>query len=55
MFRRVKSGRGGGTVGRLTDDLITRTSYYEHMTCLALIPFLEGNQGLYGADATSPR
>eukprot|EP00873_Tetraselmis_striata_P037198 jgi/Tetstr1/457462/TSEL_044045.t1 len=40
VFRRMKSGQGTGTVGRLTGGLITRQSYYEHTVLLALAPFL---------------
>jgi len=40
VFGRTKSGSGTGTVGFLTRDLISRTDYYDHTVCLALIPFL---------------
>jgi len=50
VFSRVKSGRGSGTVGKLTGDLITRQSYYEHAVTLALIPMM--NPKLYPATPT---
>ncbi|KAK8832717.1 hypothetical protein WA577_004111, partial [Blastocystis sp. JDR] len=40
FFKRVKSGQGSGTVGILTNDLITRGLYYEHALILTLIPFI---------------
>ena len=51
--RRVKSGQGIGTIGQLTGSLITRTSYYEHVALMALVPLL--NPGLYpGFAAPAP-
>lgn len=41
VFRRSDSKRKNGAVGLLTNDLIDRSSYYEHMMILALIPFLK--------------
>ncbi|KAK8806048.1 inosine xanthosine triphosphatase [Blastocystis sp. subtype 4] len=40
FFGRVNSGRENGTVGILTNNIITRSSYYEHALILALIPFI---------------
>jgi hypothetical protein len=40
VFGRRKSGSGSGTVGHLTQDRITRTTYYSHAVSLALIPLL---------------
>ena len=39
VFGRKNSKQGDGTVGALTNQLITRTDYYEHAAILALIPF----------------
>ncbi|CBK19982.2 uncharacterized protein [Blastocystis hominis] len=39
-FGRVNSGQHSGTVGILTDEIVTRREYYEHALILALIPFL---------------
>lgn len=41
VFGRTKSGQGSGTVGFLSNSLITRQSYYEHCTILALLPFMQ--------------
>ena len=43
--RRVKSGRGNGTIGLLTSGLLTRQSYYEHAALCALVPLI--NPQLY--------
>ncbi|KAK8789359.1 hypothetical protein WA588_001244, partial [Blastocystis sp. NMH] len=40
VFGRVNSGKGTGTVGILTNEIITRSVYYEHALILALIPFI---------------
>lgn len=40
VFGRVKSGQGSGTVGKLTDNIVTRAAYYEHAVVMALIPFM---------------
>ena len=40
VFNRQNSKKKNGAVGILTEDLIDRTSYYEHAVILALIPFL---------------
>ncbi|MBN1266671.1 MAG: inosine/xanthosine triphosphatase [Anaerolineales bacterium] len=40
VFGRSDSKRKNGAVGLLTDDVIDRRSYYEHMVILGLIPFL---------------
>lgn len=39
VFKSINSKHKNGTVGILTDDLITRTIYYEEAVILALIPF----------------
>jgi inosine/xanthosine triphosphatase len=39
VFGKVNSKQANGTVGNLTNDVITRTSYYEPAVILALIPF----------------
>jgi inosine/xanthosine triphosphatase len=41
VFKRQNSKQKNGAVGILTNDLITRTSYYEHAAILALIPFIK--------------
>ncbi len=41
VFARTRSGQGSGTVGILSNGLITRTGYYEHTVMLALIPFMK--------------
>ncbi len=40
IFNRTNSKQGDGTVGILTNQLITRATYYEHAAILALIPFI---------------
>lgn len=45
IFGNTNSKQKNGTVGALTRNLITRTSYYEEATLLALIPFM--NEALY--------
>ena len=40
VFQRVKSKHGNGTVGILTDGLISRSDYYEHALLLALVPWI---------------
>jgi len=45
VFGRQQSGRGSGTVGVLTNNLVTRTLYYEHAVVMALVPFM--NPSLY--------
>ncbi|MGL4758286.1 MAG: inosine/xanthosine triphosphatase [Patescibacteria group bacterium] len=45
VFGRENSKQGNGSVGILTSDAITRTSYYTETVCLALIPFK--NMALY--------
>lgn len=44
VFSRENSKQANGSVGLLTDDRITRTSYYTPAVVLALIPFM--NPGL---------
>lgn len=39
VFEKINSKQSNGTVGILTEDLITRTDYYIHAMTLALIPF----------------
>lgn len=45
VFGRNNSKQDNGTVGILTQDLITRTDYYTHAAIFALIPFM--NKDLY--------
>jgi len=40
LFNRVNSKHGSGTVGVLTNHLITRSDYYDHALVLALISFV---------------
>lgn len=40
VFNRVNSKQGSGTVGVLTNDLISRSEYYDHALVLALISFI---------------
>ncbi|MEP7284649.1 MAG: inosine/xanthosine triphosphatase [Chloroflexota bacterium] len=39
VFGRANSKQQNGSVGILTEDAITRASYYEHAVVLALVPF----------------
>ena len=39
VFNRQNSKQSNGAVGILTNDIITRTSYYEQAVIMALIPF----------------
>jgi inosine/xanthosine triphosphatase len=39
VFKRSGSAQSNGAIGILMDDVITRTSYYEHAMVMALIPF----------------
>jgi len=39
IFNRKNSKQSNGAVGILTNDIITRTSYYEQAVIMALIPF----------------
>ncbi len=48
VFGRENSKQQNGAVGLLTNDLITRQTYYEHAVILALVPFL--NPGLFPED-----
>jgi inosine/xanthosine triphosphatase len=41
VFKRSDSKRKNGAVGLLTNNVIDRRSYYEHMLILGLIPFLQ--------------
>lgn len=45
VFKKENSKQQNGAVGLLTDDVITRTSYYVEATVFALIPFK--NQEIY--------
>lgn len=45
LFGRFESGKGSGTVGHLTHDVVTRADYYEQVVAMALIPYM--NPGLY--------
>lgn len=45
VFSRTNSKQSNGAVGLLTQDKVTRTTYYEHAIMLALIPFK--NSDLY--------
>jgi len=45
VFQKNNSKQKGGSVGILTNNIITRTSYYQEAVVLALIPFL--NSDLY--------
>jgi len=40
IFGKSNSKQGTGSVGILTKDVVTRTSYYSEAVCLALIPFI---------------
>eukprot|EP00551_Chaetoceros_affinis_P011677 CAMPEP_0203668214 /NCGR_PEP_ID=MMETSP0090-20130426/4899_1 /ASSEMBLY_ACC=CAM_ASM_001088 /TAXON_ID=426623 /ORGANISM="Chaetoceros affinis, Strain CCMP159" /LENGTH=323 /DNA_ID=CAMNT_0050532597 /DNA_START=25 /DNA_END=996 /DNA_ORIENTATION=+ len=40
VFKRVNSKQGSGTVGLLTNHIITRSDYYDHAIVLALISFI---------------
>ncbi len=39
VFGRSNSKQQNGSVGLLTEDVITRATYYEHAVILALVPF----------------
>lgn len=39
----IKNSPDSGTVGKLTDDLIDRSAYYEHAILLALMPWIRPN------------
>lgn len=43
VFKRHNSKQANGAVGILTDNIITRTSYYKEAVVLALIPFKNTN------------
>ena len=45
VFQRQNSKQQNGAVGLLTQDIITRTSYYQEAIVLALVPFI--NSELY--------
>ncbi|KAG1661577.1 hypothetical protein FOA52_009577 [Chlamydomonas sp. UWO 241] len=48
LFQRTESGKGSGTVGRLTNGGITRTAQYEQAVAMGLIPFLNPHLYLEG-------
>jgi inosine/xanthosine triphosphatase len=43
VFNRVNSKQGSGTVGILTNGIITRASYYQHALVLALVPWIRAD------------
>lgn len=43
VFKRTNSKQANGAVGILTDNVLTRTTYYETAVILALIPFKNPN------------
>jgi len=43
VFQTQDSGTKSGAVGWLTNDVVTRTDFYEQATILALIPFCKPN------------
>jgi len=45
VFQRQNSKQQNGAVGLLTQDIITRTTYYQEAIILALVPFI--NSELY--------
>lgn len=47
VFKRSNSKQATGSVGILTNDTVTRQSYYVEALKLALIPFLKSNEDLY--------
>lgn len=47
LFDRTNSKQGSGTVGILTNGLITRAEYYEHALMLALVPWIRPD--VYGS------
>ncbi len=49
IFGRSNSKQQNGSVGLLTEDVITRLAYYEHAVILALIPFKNGHLS-FGSD-----
>jgi hypothetical protein len=49
VFGRTDSGSGSGTIGVLMAGVVTRATYYEHATLMALVPFL-AHAPLYGDD-----
>ncbi|CAN5368539.1 inosine/xanthosine triphosphatase [soil metagenome] len=50
VFGQKNSKQGGGSIGVLTNDVITRTSYYEEAVICALVPFK--NPELYPLSST---
>lgn len=51
VFNRDNSKQANGSVGILTADALTRTTYYEQAVMLALIPFKNTNLTFNGATA----
>ena len=47
VFKRENSKQGDGTIGKLTNQLIDRTAYYEHAAILALAPHI--SRGIYSS------
>lgn len=45
IFNQHDSKRKGGSIGALTNDIVTRQKYYEHVLVLALVPFM--NEEMY--------
>lgn len=41
FFQEHNSKQGGGAIGSLTDNIVTRTDLYVQPLCLALIPFVQ--------------
>ena len=50
IFGRSNSKQQNGSVGILTDDVITRADYYQHAVILALIPFKNASLSFRLAD-----
>jgi inosine/xanthosine triphosphatase len=48
VFGRSNSKQQNGSVGLLTDDVITRLAYYEHAVILALVPFKNSHLSFIG-------
>lgn len=48
VFKRYNAKQGDGTVGRLTNGMIDRSTYYDHALKLALVPWI--HPSLYGME-----
>lgn len=46
VFGRKRSGRGSGTIGRLSNGVLDRTEFHVHAVICALLPWLQPQ--LYG-------